>query len=158
MRARGSAESGPIRVFVAGTFDGLHGGHISLFRYARRWGAALARRRGRDGVHVAVVVARDDSVNRIKGRLPHHDQQERRALVAALRLVDEAFVGFPNDFLRSVRRVRPELIVLGYDQSPAWEKQLRAYDSALLIRRCPEYHGHRLKSSKLRIDLERMRT
>jgi FAD synthetase len=148
----------PVRVFVAGTFDGLHYGHVCLLRYARRRGMQMARRSGRSGVHLSVVIARDESVRRIKARAPHHTQRERQQLVASLRLVDEAFVGHPKDFIKSVRRVRPDLIVLGYDQSSTWEAVLRANGVTAPIVRCPEYRSHRLKSSMIRAELEKMRT
>jgi FAD synthetase len=147
-----------LRVFVAGTFDGLHYGHLFLLTHARRRGLAMARRLGRAGVRLSVVVARDDSVQRIKGRAPHHTQRERQRLLAALRLVDTAFIGDRDDFIRSVRRARPELIVLGYDQSAAWEEILRACGFTMPIVRCPHYRGRQLKSSMLRGDLEQMRT
>ncbi len=151
-------QRGPLRVFVAGTFEGLHFGHLFLLRYARRRGLQLARRRGRDGVHLAVVIARDDTVRRVKGRAAHHTQIERREIVRALRVVDAAFVGYRDDFIRSVRRVRPDLIVLGYDQSFAWEEVLRAARITAPVMRCPQYRGHRLKSSMMRADFERMKT
>lgn len=149
---------GPVRVFLGGTFDGLHYGHVFLLRFARRRGLALARRLRRPGVRVSVVVARDDSVRRIKGRAPHHTQRERRQLVAALRLVDEAFVGHRNDFIKSVRRIGPDLIVLGYDQSPAWAEVLRSAGIDVPVARCPEYRSAQLKSSRIRADLEQRRT
>ena len=148
----------PLRVFVAGTFDGLHYGHLFLLEHARRRGASMARRLGRRGVYVVVVVARDDSVQRIKGRAPHHTQRERQRLMAAMRAVDAAFVGHRDDFIRSVRRARPDLIVLGYDQSHAWEAMLRTSGIAVPVARCPQYRGRYLKSSMLRADLEQMRT
>ena len=148
----------PVRVFVGGTFDGLHLGHVFLLHFARRRGLALARRSGREGVHVSVTVARDESVRKFKHRAPHHDQRERQKLVASLREVDKAFVGVPNDFIRSVRRVRPDLIVLGYDQRADWEGTLRQAGIDAKIIRCPPYGGKRLKSSMIRADLERMGT
>lgn len=148
----------PVRVFVGGTFDGLHLGHLFLINYARRRGLALAKRLGRTGVHVSIVLARDESVRRIKGRPPHHNQQERCRLVAALAAVDEAFVGVRKDFVHSVRRVHPDLIVLGYDQMVGWEGTLRAAGIEARIVRCAPYHGHRLKSSKIRAGIETMST
>lgn len=153
-----SPATDPVRVFVGGTFDGLHRGHLFLFEFARKKGLALARQLGRDGVRLSVVVARDESVRRIKHRPPHHNQRERCKLVAALRLVDQAFVGVRNDFVKSVRRVNPDLIVLGYDQKASWEQTLRDQGIHARIVRCPPYPARRLKSSMMREDLERMST
>jgi FAD synthetase len=151
----GESNRGPVRVFVAGTFDGLHLGHLFLFDFARRRGMALARRQSRDGVYLSVVVARDESVHRIKRRPPLHSHRERQRLVAAIRSVDEAFVGVPNDFLQSVRRVGPDLIVLGHDQNVGWEERLREAGFLVPILRCPPYRRANLKSSALRRDFER---
>jgi hypothetical protein len=72
--------------------------------------------------------------------------------------VDRARLGFPGDFLRSVRVVRPDVIVLGYDQSVGWENTLRAAGFAGIITRCPAYDDRRLKSSRLRDDFARRET
>jgi FAD synthetase len=154
----GPAAAEPVRVFVGGTFDGLHFGHLFLLDFARRRGLALARRLGRQGVRVSVVVARDESVRRIKHRPPHHSERERCKLVGALRVVDNAFIGVANDFIRSVRRVNPDLVVLGYDQTASWEDRLRAAGIHARVIRCPAYENRRLKSSMIRTDLERMST
>lgn len=153
-----AVEAGPVRVFLGGTFDGLHLGHVFLIGTARRRGLALARRLGRPGVHVSVVIARDETVQRIKHRAPLHTQRERRQLVAALKDVDAAFLGVRNDFIRSVRRVRPDLIVLGYDQSGDWERILGQAGIHARIARCPPYKDRHLKSSMLRAELEKMAT
>ncbi len=153
-----AGDAGPVRVFLGGTFDGLHLGHVFLISFARRRGLALARRLGRPGVHVSVVIARDASVQRIKQRPPLHTEGERRQLVAALKGVDTAFFGARNDFIRSVRRVRPDLIVLGYDQSGNWERILRQAGIEARIVRCPPYKDRHLKSSMLRAELEKMAT
>ena len=155
---RSARDNGPVRIFVAGTFDGLHIGHIFLFEFAHREGAKLARKLGRKGTYLSVTVARDDSVRRIKGRRPLQTQEERRQLVAGLRYVDQAFVGHATDFTRSVRRAKPDLIVLGYDQSLAWEEVLRRSGFDVPVLRCPECGKRRLKTSMIRSDLARMPT
>ena len=90
-RMPSSPASEPVRVFVGGTFDGLHRGHLFLLNFARRRGLAIAKQLGRTGVKVSVVIARDESVRRIKHRPPHHSQREcadftrrARAIVAAV--------------------------------------------------------------------------
>jgi FAD synthetase len=155
---KGKSVRGPVRVFVGGTFDGLHLGHAFLLQFARRRGLALAKRQGRPGVHVSVVIARDESVRRIKGTPAQHSEQERRRLVAAMRDVDVAFLGFPNNFVRSVRRVDPDLVVLGYDQRGDWERILAEAGIEAKVVRCPAYEPDRLKSSVLRGELEKMAT
>ncbi len=154
----GAKRRGPVRVFVGGTFDGLHSGHLYLLEFARAQGTRLAKRTVRPGVRLSAVVARDESVMRIKHRAPHHNQEERQRLLASLRSVDEAIVGVPNDFILSVRRVDPDLIVLGYDQRASWEGALREAGILAKIIRCPAYESRRLKSSKMRDDLVAMAT
>ncbi len=149
---------GPVRVFIGGTFDGLHSGHLYLLEFARARGTRLANQTNRPGVRLSAVVARDESVMRIKQRAPHHNHDERQRLLAGLRAVDEAIVGVPNDFILSVRRVDPDLIVLGYDQKAGWESSLREAGINAKIVRCPAYASRRLKSSKMRQDLVAMAT
>jgi FAD synthetase len=153
-----SSPGAAVRVFVAGTFDGLHLGHVFLLNFARQRGSRLAKRLGRRGVHLTVVVARDDSVRRIKGRPPLHNERERRGLIQAMHAVDSVFIGYRGDFLRSVRRARPDLIVLGYDQAAGWEETLRAAAVPARVVRCPPYDATRLKSSRLRHDFARNET
>lgn len=101
------------KVLVAGTFDFLHPGHENFFAQAKAHGTTLA-----------VVVARDETVKRIKGARPHHDENARLAAVKAHPLVDEAVLGDKADFYAAIRGQKPQVIVLGYDQWPD-EEELR---------------------------------
>jgi cytidyltransferase-like protein len=70
------------KVLVFGTFDGLHEGHLNLFRQARRYGDYLV-----------VVVARDSTVRENKKKMPKFNEQERLKEVKNNPLVNEALLG-----------------------------------------------------------------
>ncbi|MBT3344824.1 MAG: adenylyltransferase/cytidyltransferase family protein [Gemmatimonadetes bacterium] len=94
------------RVLACGTFDLLHPGHESFLQQAAELGDQLF-----------VVVARDQNVERLKGRTPSQVETIREAAVQALAVVHEARLGLPgSDFLRVVRQIAPDVIALGYDQ------------------------------------------
>ena len=94
------------RVMCCGTFDYLHPGHLSFIAQA----AAL-------GDELYVVVARDANVQRIKGHLPDHREDDRRASIARLPEVYDVRLGYPGqNLLRVVGDIAPHIIALGYDQ------------------------------------------
>ncbi|QIW24192.1 cytidylyltransferase family protein [Sulfolobus sp. S-194] len=92
------------KVFVGGTFDILHPGHIEFLREASRYG------------RVYVSVARDKNSEKIKRRKPINDENQRLEVVKSIRYVYEAFLGDEKDFLKSVERVKPDILFLGPDQ------------------------------------------
>lgn len=63
-----------------------------------------------------MVVANDDTVRRGKHE-PITPEAMRARIVGALKPVDRAIVGGRGDLMDTVRYVRPDIIVLGYDQS-----------------------------------------
>ena len=94
------------RVMCCGTFDYLHPGHLSFIAQA----AAL-------GDELYVVVARDANVQRIKGNLPDHREDDRRAALARMSEVDDVRLGYSGqNLLRVVGDISPHIIALGYDQ------------------------------------------
>lgn len=99
---------------VAGTFDFLHPGHLDLFRQAKELGDELV-----------VVVARDESVKRVKGSKPVFSEIERLQVVSSVRFVDSALVGGENHF-DVLLQVQPDVLLLGYDQAID-ERALRAF-------------------------------
>ena len=92
------------RVMASGVFDIIHPGHISYLEQARSYGDELV-----------VVIANDDTVRRSKHE-PVTPEDMRARIVGALKPVDKAIVGGRGDILDTVRYVRPDVIVLGYDQ------------------------------------------
>ncbi len=66
---------------------------------------------------MVVVIASDKTVLRRKGRKPILPEQQRRELVAALRFVDRAVLGSESlDMIETLKRVKPDIISVGYDQ------------------------------------------
>jgi FAD synthetase len=117
------------KVLVAGTFDILHPGHIELLRYA--W------ERGR----VYVVVARDESVEKFKGRPPIVPEEQRLRVVSAVRYVYKAMLGSKRDVLEPILAVKPDIIVLGPDQwaDEEWlQRRLEERGLRVRIERFPE--------------------
>lgn len=96
-------------VMAFGSFDVLHPGHIDYLTRAR-W----------LGDYLIVVVARDASMKKLKGVNPIFNEEDRRDLVASLKMVDKAVVGNkltdPKDRYEIIRQYKPDVIVFGYDQ------------------------------------------
>lgn len=130
------------RVMVFGTFDVVHEGHRSLFRQAREHGEELI-----------VVVARDATVRRVKGRPPHHGEAERKAAVEEEGLADRVVLGDPADSYAVIERFRPDVICLGYDQSAfvdSLPEELRKRGLSAAIVRLAPFRPEVFKSSKIK--------
>lgn len=91
-------------VMASGVFDILHTGHISYLEQARSLGDELV-----------VVVACDSTVRKRKHE-PITPEAMRARLVGALKPVDRSIIGREGDMLDTVAEIRPDIIVLGYDQ------------------------------------------
>ena len=97
-------------VMTAGVFDLLHLGHVRFLEEAKKTSKQKAE--------LIVIVARDRTVERRKGEKPVMSENQRRALVEALDVVDEAILGYEEFNIRSViEKIRPDVIALGHDQS-----------------------------------------
>lgn len=93
------------KVLVFGAFDGLHPGHISFFKQAKKYGDFLI-----------VSVGLDQNVETIKGKKPLFSQKERLGLVSGLKIVDAAVLGAKADYYQAIKKLGPSVICLGYDQ------------------------------------------
>ena len=96
-------------VLAAGVFDLLHYGHIRYLEEAKKTGGPDAR--------LVVIVARDETVRRLKGSDPIIPEDQRRAVIEALKVVDEALLGFEDlDLDRVLQQIKPDIVVVGHDQ------------------------------------------
>ncbi|MCH7757751.1 MAG: FAD synthase [Thaumarchaeota archaeon] len=92
-------------VLAGGVFDIIHPGHIHTLNAAKALGDVLI-----------VVIATDKTAEKMKKRLPLHNQDQRKMLVDALSVVDLSVVGHERDIFKTVEFIQPQIIALGYDQ------------------------------------------
>ena len=101
-----------IKVFVSGCYDIVHAGHVQFFREAR----AL-------GDHLTVSFASADVLWLHKHRKSSLPDEHKRALIAALRVVDEVVVGTGLeegiDFRQEFLRIRPQILAVTEDDKYA---------------------------------------
>ena len=104
-----AGKNGKKVVLASGVFDLLHLGHVRFLEEAKKTGGKNAE--------LVVIIARDSTVEKTKGRKPIISENQRRALVESLKVVDEAVLGYENfDLGEVIKHVKPDVIALGYDQ------------------------------------------
>lgn len=91
----------PVTVFAAGCFNRVHPAHLRLLRSARVLGDKL------------VVVLSNDSHNKKPNAVP---SAVRRKWIEDLGVADRVVVGDAGSFAETLRREKPDVLVLGYDQ------------------------------------------
>ncbi len=93
------------RVITFGTYDVFHVGHLRLLERARA-----------HGDYLIVGVSTDQLNYSKKQRLPIYPEQERKAIIASLRCVDEVFdeesLEMKGEY---IRRHRADVLVMGDD-------------------------------------------
>ena len=92
-------------VLAGGVFDIIHPGHIHTLNAAKALGDVLV-----------VAIATDKTAQKMKKRPPLHNQELRRELVSCLSMVDISMIGHEEDIFETVKEIKPNIIVLGYDQ------------------------------------------
>ncbi len=115
----------PVRVFVNGTFDLLHPGHIALLNYARSLGN-----------YVIVGIDTDDRVREKKGPTrPIYNQEDRGLMLVALSSVDEVRYFDSDESLEAlVKEIKPDVMVVGSDWKDKsvigsyWSSDLKFFD------------------------------
>ncbi len=106
-------------VLASGVFDLLHLGHVKFLEEAKKAGG--------ENAELVVIIARDTTVEKMKGARPVMPENQRRALVEALKIVDEAVLGLEQfDIGEVIEKIKPAVIALGYDQT-GMEQQVKKY-------------------------------
>ena len=130
-------------VLASGVFDLLHFGHVRFLEDAKKAGGANAK--------LIVIIAKDSTAEKLKGRKPIMSEDQRRALVESLKVVDEAVLGYEGlDIGEVLEKIKPDVIALGYDQAEM-EQEVKEYLSkhklAVSIVRIGKYGENTLDSS-----------
>ncbi|MBF0558977.1 MAG: adenylyltransferase/cytidyltransferase family protein [Nitrospirae bacterium] len=112
------------RVVCAGTFDHFHPGHKDFLMQAKALGDDLT-----------VIVARDETVKRIKGFLPTHGEQMRKRNVEDSGIPELVILGnLDTDILQIIRELKPDVIALGYDQRVSEEEIVERFPCCSIVR------------------------
>jgi len=108
-------------VLASGTFDLLHLGHVRFLEEAKKAGGKNAE--------LVVIVARDSTVKARKGKKPIMPEDQRRALVESLKVVDEAILGWEDFSIdKVIERIKPDVIAVGHDQDGIENEVLKAIE------------------------------
>jgi rfaE bifunctional protein nucleotidyltransferase chain/domain len=95
-----------LKVFVNGSFDILHVGHLELLRYAKSLGD-----------HLLVAVDSDRRITEKKGPLrPFNDEINRSSLMSELKPVDQvAIFDSDLDLINIIKEYQPDIMIVGSD-------------------------------------------
>jgi FAD synthetase len=130
------------KVLVFGTYDLFHPGHIHHLKKAAKYGKLY------------VVVARDATVLKMKGKKVVNTEKNRLKNMQNLDYVYKAILGGKKDKYEVIEKIKPDIICLGYDQThftKDLKKELENRELHLKIIKFRKGHKpHIYKSSKLR--------
>lgn len=101
-----------------GTFDGIHEGHLNLFKQARALKSLMPgqAKNFTENSFLIVSIGRDENVFRIKGKVPKFSERARLDLVKKCELVDRVILAGKSKYLPHILKEKPDIIALGYDQ------------------------------------------
>ncbi len=96
----------PIKVAASGYFNPLHKGHVEYLEKARQLGDYL------------IVILNSDHQRALKGSKEFMDENERMAIVAALRCVDEVIISIDRDgtVCDTLALIKPDIFAKGGDR------------------------------------------
>jgi len=101
------------KIATFGVFDILHSGHIKFLEKCKN----LVK-----NSKLIVVIARDSTVIKEKGKKPIMSEEHRKHIVQSLKPVNKVILGNEcSDKLKIVEKIKPDIIILGYDQT--WNEE-----------------------------------
>lgn len=104
---------------IFGTFDIFHLGHRNFLKQARQ-----------KGDYLIIVIARDQTVEKIKKNKLLNNENNRLEAIKNSGLADKVILGDLRNKYQVIKKYKPDIICLGYDQEyfvDNLEKKLRQY-------------------------------
>lgn len=129
-----------MKILLFGTFDILHPGHQSLFQQARRYGDTII-----------AVIARDKTVKKLKKHSPYFREKQRQKNLQKTNWMDKVFLGDKKDYFKIIKKIKPNIICLGYDQKffiKELKQKIGEWGLKIKIIRLSSFHPKKYKSSK----------
>ena len=157
-------------VMVFGVFDLLHPGHISFLKQAKKLAGPQRQQAGLRGGRgtLVVSVARDKNVRKVKGKLPIFDEKKRMEHIKQLKIAKKVVLGGLKDAWPHIKKEKPDIIALGYDQKPyvtkhetrnmnyekEFKKELQKHGLRTIVVRLKPFRPEVFKSSKIRFKVK----
>lgn len=129
-----------MKILLFGTFDILHPGHQSLFQQARRYGDK-----------VIAIVARDNTVIKLKKHSSFFTEKQRQKNLQKTNWADKVFLGDKKDYFKIIKKIKPDIICLGYDQKffiEELKQKIGEWVLKIKIIKLKSFHPKKYKSSK----------
>lgn len=129
------------KVLLFGTFDVLHPGHVALFKQARRFGN-----------DITVILARDRTIEEIKKHAPLYGERVRKRALEQSCRVNHVILGSLHDKYQAIKKIKPDVICLGYDQKyfvGPLEEKIKLFKLSTHIVRLKSFKPHLYKSTIL---------
>lgn len=119
-----------IKVMATGVFDILHLGHIHYLKSSKSFGDYM------------VVVIATDAMAKQHGKQLIFSENYRKEMISSIRYVDEVIIGQETDIYKTVEKVRPDIITLGFDQNfdeKTIENECEKRGLHVSVKRCPKF-------------------
>jgi len=122
------------RVWVNGTFDVLHLGHIKLLEFASQFG------------NLRVGIDTDKRVKELKGQdRPFNNQEDRKKMLQSIRYVNEVVLFDSREqLINSVRDYSPDVMVVGDDYQGETVFGSEHAKELIFFKKIPEYSSTKI--------------
>lgn len=132
----------PWTVLTFGTFDYFHPWHAYYLNEAKKYGDRLV-----------TIIARDSTVERVKGIAPKHNEYERKQCVAESWICELVVLGDKESYYSCLSDFAPNVVCLWYDQH-SFDEWIAEYCNQQWIStdivRLPAFEPERRKSSLMK--------